>query len=528
RSGFTKTDNDHFQGIFNAEYEIVKGLKAKGVFGLDLSPNHRLIRRFYVPIYDLSGSDTPINASASNNYSIEDYNGKAVALNNQFLLDFNRNFNKDHNVTALAGYSRESYRIEENEIRKQFVDPELGVPIDSTIVDVASYNTPEGTVERSLISWFGRVGYAYKDRYFAEASMRYDASSRFGRNNRWGFFPSVSLGWRASEENFMRTYKERVGELKIRGSYGALGNQSAPDYQSFTTYDIYNNQYGFNNNAVSGTGYTFGNPSIRWETSNTFNIGADAGFFQNKLNVSFDYFHKLTTGILLRPTVPGTLGGAVSFDNLGKMINQGWDLTINYRLNHNNDFNHTFGFNIGDSRNEVKSIEGDERIDKSDEIERITRVGLPYASYYGYKTDGYFRNQEEILSAAVPIGADLRPGDIRYVDRNEDGIIDDSDRFVLGNAFPRFTFGFTYNFAWKGFDLGMLWQGVGKREMAIRGESIEPFHSNYSFVIFQHQLDYWTPDNQDARYPRLTAPSTSSTANNYGKGSDLQIFNAAY
>ncbi|SOD15346.1 SusC/RagA family TonB-linked outer membrane protein [Pedobacter xixiisoli] len=527
QGGFTKTDNDHFQGIVNGEYEIIKGLKAKAIFGLDLNPDHRLIRRFFVPIYDLSGSDTPINASTSNNYSIEDYNGKATYLNSQFLLDFNRTFNKDHNITALAGYSNESYRQQRNEIKKQFVDPELGVPIETTIIDVSSYNTPGGTTERALASVFGRLGYIYKDRYFAEVSMRYDGSSKFAKEERWGFFPSVSLGWRASEESFMKAYKERVGDLKIRGSYGTLGNQSADDYQTYTTYTVYNNQYGFNNVAGSGTGYTFGNPNLRWETSKTFNIGADAGFFKNKLNVSFDYFHKLTSGILLTPLVPGTLGGAVANANIGSMKNQGWDLSINYRLKHS-DFNHTFGFNLGDSRNEVTEFEGFERIDKSDEIERITRVGLPYASYYGYKMDGYFRNQEEILSAAIPIGADLQPGDIRYVDRNGDGVINDSDRFVLGHAFPRFTFGFNYNFEWKGFDIGMLWQGVGKREMALRGESIEPFHGNYSFVIFQHQLDYWTPDNQEARYPRLTAPSTSSTTNNYGKGSDLQIFNAAY
>ncbi len=527
KSGFTKNDNDHFQGILNGELEVIKGLKARAIFGLDLNPDHRLIRRFYVPIYDLSGSDTPINVNDANNYSIEDYNGKSTALNSQFLLDFDRTFDKVHNIKALAGYSNESYRQQRNEIKKNFVDPGLGVPIDSTIIDKSSYNTPGGTTERALVSWFGRLGYAYKDRYFAEVSMRYDGSSKFASDERWGFFPSVSLGWRASEENFMNAYREHVGNLKIRASYGTLGNQSANDYQTYTTYSIYNNTYGFNNVAGSGTGYTFGNPGLRWETSNTFNIGADADFFESKLNVSFDYFRKLTSGILLTPLVPGTLGGAVSNANIGSMLNQGWDLTINYRLKRR-DFNHTFGFNLGDSRNEVTEFEGYERIDKADEIERITRVGLPYASYYGYKTNGYFRNDEDIMSSAIPIGASLQPGDVKYVDRNGDGVINDSDRFVLGSAFPRYTFGITYNVEWKGFDLGLLLQGVGKRDMALRGESIEPFHGNYSFVIFQHQLDYWTPNNQDARFPRLTAPSTPSTANNYGKGSDLQIFNAAY
>ncbi|WP_221412541.1 TonB-dependent receptor [Dysgonomonas sp. ZJ709] len=525
--GYIKTDNDHFQGSLNGEFEIINGLRAKGLVGFELRPEHRLIRRFYWPIYGLDGGDTPVNANSSKDYHIEDYNGKSTVLNLQAMLDYNRTFGKVHNITALAGFSNESYRQQRNEIKKQYVDPVLGIPIEGTIIDPSSYNTVGGTTERSIYSWFGRAGYNYNEKYYAEASFRYDGSSKFTKSNRWGFFPSMSLGWRASEESFLNYWKENIGDFKIRGSYGELGNQDIDDYQTFTTYVIYQNQYGFNNTATPGTGYTFGNPDLKWETTASFNIGADFTFLNNSLTASVDYFHKTTRDILLTPQTPMVVGGAVPKANRGEMKNQGWEVTLNYYLSHSG-FNHAFGFNIGDSWNEITKFEGYQQIDKSDEIERIIRVGLPLYSYYGYKTDGLFQNEEEIKNSALPVGVLAQPGDIKYVDRNGDGIIDDQDRFVLGNAFPRYTFGFNYDVSWKGLDFNMLWQGVGKRDMAVRGELFEPFHGSYAFLMFEHQLDYWTPANTDARWPRLTAPSTSSTTNNYGKGSDFQLQNAAY
>ncbi|MBO9203705.1 MULTISPECIES: SusC/RagA family TonB-linked outer membrane protein [Niastella] len=525
--GYTKTTNDNFQGSLNGELKLFDGLKAKGLVGLDVRPENRLIRRFYWPVYSLSGGETPVNQNASKDYHIEDYNGNSTLLNVQAMLEYNKTIAGFHNISALAGFSNESYRQKRQEIRKRYVDPVLAIPIDGTIIDPDSYNTVGGTTERSIYSYFGRVGYAFADKYYAEGSFRYDGSSKFARNNRWGFFPSVSLGWRISNEHFLDFWKNNIGDLKIRGTYGRLGNQNVDDYQTFTTYDVYINQYGFNNVGVPGTGYTFGNPELKWETTSSYNLGADATFLKGSLKVGFDYFHKTTEGILLEPQTPMVLGGAVPKANLGEMKNQGWEITIDYSLHHN-DFTHTFGLNIADSWNEVTKFEGNEQISKADEIERIIRVGLPLYSYYGYKTDGLFQNDDDVKSSALPVGVSPKPGDVKYKDRNGDGIINDNDRYVLGHAFPRLTFGFNYLVQWKGLELSMLWQGVGKRDMALRGETIEPFHGGYSFVMFEHQLDYWTPANPDARWPRLTAPGTASTINNYGKGSDFNVFNGAY
>ena len=160
---------------------------------------------------------------------------------------------------------------------------------------------------------------------------------------------------------------------------------------------------------------------------------------------------------------------------------------------------------------------------------KIIREGEALGSYFGYKTDGLFQSYNEIADSALPVGAAVHPGDVKYVDTDHNGVIDDKDRVILGNAFPRYTFGFTYTLEYKGFDFGVMLQGVGKRDMYVRGELIEPFHSNYSYCIYQHQLDFWTPTNPDARWPRLVAPGSPSSTNNWSKArTDIYLLDGAY
>ncbi len=524
--GYQKKDEDNFIGSLNGELKVAKGLTAKGIIGLDLSANHRYIRSLEVPFYASETATVP-NSFANRTRNTEDYNEKKYILNTQFLLDFNRTFANKHNVTGLLGVSNESYTRQANEIKWKYTDRDLGLPESDTEIDPSSYNTPAQTQERSIYSVFGRAGYSYFDKYYGEVSFRYDGSSKFAQDYRWGFFPSFSAGWRLSEENFMAGYKDRVGDLKIRGSYGVLGNQNVDDYSYFTTYTVYTNTYGFNNSAVSGTGFDFGNAELQWEQSANFNIGTDATFFKNRLSVSFDYFNKLTSQILLKPVVPTVFGGGVAKENAGEMRNRGWELTLNYRAK-TGDFKHNVTLNVADSKNKVVDFGGNEQIDSNDQMLKIIREGEALGSYFGYQVDGYFNNYEEIANAALPVGATVQPGDVRYKDIYKDGVIDEKDRTVIGNAFPRYTFGLTYDLSWKGFDFGMLIQGVGKRDMFLRGELVEPFHSNYSYVIYTHQLDFWTPVNTDARWPRLSAPGSASNTNNYQKSSDIYLFNAAY
>lgn len=530
-AGFNKYDTDYINGSIAGEFKIFDGLTAKALIGLDHYANHRYSRELEVRYYSSPEATQPsIIQNVGGRTS--DWNEKASTINSQFLLDYAQTFNESHQVNALLGVSNEAYSRFSNEIWMKYVDPKLGIPTSETAIagNMGGNTTAMGTSLSNIASLFGRVSYSFRDKYYGEVSFRYDGSSKFARDNRWGFFPSLSAGWRVSEESFMDNYRSQVGDFKIRGSYGILGNQNIGDYNFLTVYDTYKDTYAFNGVSVSGTGFRLGNPLITWEQSANFNVGFDATFLKNKLFASFDFFNKVTSGILLSPVTPSVLGTAVGMQNSGEMQNRGWELTLGYNLK-SGDFKHAISLNLADSKNKVLLFTGFEEIHSSDNKSDIIRVGAPFASYYGYRTDGYFSSYADIQNSALPVGLDasqLAPGDVKYKDINDDGVIDNKDRQILGNAFPRYTFGATYNLDWKGFDLSVLVQGVGKRTMYLRGELIEPFHSNYAYTMYQHQMDYWTPTNTDARWPRLALAGSTSTVNNYGYSSEIGVFNAAY
>jgi TonB-linked SusC/RagA family outer membrane protein len=527
--GYENSDQDNIIGSLSPEFKIIKGLKLKGLLGLDLTQFHRFRRFMKVPLYASGDADQPSNWITPD-ATTDDYNEKRYTLSTQAMLDFDRTFNSIHHVTALLGASNESYTRQASQAGWKYTDPDLGLPVskEGQSVDTDVSTTNANTDQTSITSLFGRAGYSYMDKYYGDLAFRYDGSSKFNKDHRWGFFPSVSAGWRLSEENFMESYKDRVGDLKIRGSYGILGNQNVVNYSYQTTYQMYTNTYVFNNVAVPGTGYNYGNPLLSWEKSTTANLGLDATFLKNKLYVALDWFNKNTSGILLDPVVPSAFGSNAAKQNLGKMQNRGWEATITYQIK-SGDFKHNISLNIADSKNKVTDFGGKEKISQGDQMYNIIRKGEALGSYYGYKVAGYFQSYDEIANSALPTGAVVQPGDVKYADTDHNGVIDDKDRVVLGNGFPRYTFGFTYNLTYKGFDLGMLLQGVGKRDQWIRGELIEPFHSNYSYAIYQHQLDFWTPTNPDAQWPRLVAPGSASSTNNWGKAGDgIYVLDGAY
>lgn len=522
--GRNKYRNNYINTNVSAEMKIIDGLKLKGVFGADIMNDTRFTRNHAVAYYSSEEATEPRPIKKENNKT-SNWNSNAYLINTQLLLDYNKTFGK-HTVNGLVGLTNESYTQSSNEIEKKYVDPDLGIATDETTSEpgnITGKTSVDDSNRTSITSFLGRAGYSYADRYYAEFSFRYDGASKFHKDYRWGFFPSVSLGWRPTEESFMEFYKEKIGDLKLRASYGILGSQAIGTYDRFTVYDVYDNSYAYNNKTVSGAGFKLGLENLTWEKNQTFNIGVDASFLQNSLTVTFDYFHKRTNDILMKPLISSVFGTEMPMANIGKMQNQGWDLSVNYRLK-TGAFTHNFNFNLGDSWNKVLEFPGDEQITQVEELSRIIRVGVPLNSYYGYKMAGFFQSYDEIEASAIPVGAKVQPGDIKFVDRNDDGIIDSKDKFILGNAFPRYTFGFTYGLNWKGIDFSMFWQGVGKRDMMLRGELIEPYHANYSYTIYKHQLDFWTPTNTEARWPRLAAPGSDSNRNNYGNGNGSDLF----
>jgi TonB-dependent starch-binding outer membrane protein SusC len=528
QGGFRKYNDDEIFGNFSAEYPITSDLKIRGVFGGTIRANHMFGRRFQVNFKPggVYGDDR----------EVRDENYKSIFTNLQLIIEYDKQV-KDHYIKVLAGAANESFESKLTRVVKTLTDPSLGVPTTGTIINPnangGTINSNQGTLETSINSLFGRAGYSYKDRYFAELNFRYDGSSKFAKENRWGFFPSASAAWIVTEEFFMETYRDKIGSLKLRASYGILGNQNISagnPYQYQTTYFNYANAYGFNNTVVGGAGYLLGNPDLTWEKAATFNIGIDAAFLNRKLEVSVDYFAKTTSDILYRRSdVPQLFGAGFPDYNVAEVKNKGWEIKASYNWP-GKVVSQVISINLADNLNELVALTSGatEYIERKEEFELVRRIGQPITVYQGYKRDGYFQTLDDINKAPKFAGSTVVPGDIRFVDRNGDGVIDDQDKFILGNPFPRYTFGFTYSLQAKGFDLVLFIQGVGKRDAMIRGEQVEPFHFGYGGTMYTHQTDYWTPSNPNAKYPRLAEAGSPSNTNNYRTGSDLFLFDASY
>ncbi|CCH00172.1 hypothetical protein FAES_2163 [Fibrella aestuarina BUZ 2] len=520
QGGYRQYDNDNVYGNVSAEWEVFNGFKLRGIFGGELNANHQY--QFQRAINYL-----PYVGGTDNIASVKDENYKSLFTNVQLLASYEKSIGK-HSFNGLVGLSNEGFTSQASGLFKRDVDNDLGTDISRTIIQPVSYNSNQRTSQNALSSVFGRVNYTFADRYIAEVNFRYDGSSRFAKANRWGFFPSAALAWRITEEAFANNFRDRFGDWKLRASYGVLGNQNVGDFQYQSTYFNFANAYAFNNAGVAGTGLTLANPNITWERAQTFNLGLDASVWRNRVTFSFDYFDKLTKDILINPSVPGLYGGSVPNYNAAQVRNQGWEVAATLRHT-TGDVRHNLTLNLADSRNRVVAVDGKTDVSYIGELATILREGLPVRSYFGYQSNGYFQTLEQLGAGPTPTfvsPGDLRPGDVRYVDQNGDGRIDEADRVVLGNPFPRYTYGVTYNVAWRGFDVNIFVQGVGQRSLFLRGEAVEPFHGPYQDAIFKHQTDYWTPTNPDAAYPRLTLGGASR--NNWGVGSDRFLQDAAY
>lgn len=312
--GINKNDHEYLTGTFTADFEIIKGLKARAVLGGEVRHEHRFTsHKTYQYVVDNGAEHSDIStASTGGNTKREadDWTKKVTFVTAQLMLDYNRTFKEKHNVTGLFGWSDESEIGYDITAARQGMNS-IDQPGDGSIATEGTKLSSQSKYRRALQSFFGRAGYSYDDRYYFEFTARYDMSSKFLKERNGAFFPSVSLGWRMSQENFMQTYRDRVGDLKLRASYGLNGNQQdVGDYDFMTTYGTWANAYGFNGVPVQGLMFTMGNELLTWETAKTFNIGVDATFFKNTLSVNFDYFYKRTEDILLSPIVPGTFGAS--------------------------------------------------------------------------------------------------------------------------------------------------------------------------------------------------------------------------
>ncbi|MBA4166900.1 MAG: TonB-dependent receptor [Chitinophagaceae bacterium] len=530
QGGSHRANNDEVTGNFSAEYVISPAFKLRGIFGGTVNSNTEFQRQIYLqfPAGDYG-----------KNRQVWDRDYKSLFTNTQILAEYNKAFGKSQ-LNVLFGGTNESFISQKSGVQKQLTDSTLGIPTTGTLVDPGttdgSFNSLTNTTETSLNSLLARVQYSFNDKYFLEGNFRYDGSSNFPKNGRWGFFPSIGAKWRATEENFLSGYRNRVGDLMLRATYGILGNQSVDPYQYYGTYstgtNVYNvnNIYGFNNSSVSGASHNIGNQDLTWEKAATLNLGLDATFFQRRLGFTFEYYTKTTSDILQnREDVVALFGSALPTFNISKVRSTGWEAKVTYQAK-GKLFTHNFAFNIADNQNKLLALSGNvqEYEFKREEFWFVRRVGLPITVYRGYQTNGLYQTEDELTK--YPKFGNTQPGlgDLKFKDQNGDGVIDSKDRVILGNPFPRYTFGFTYDVSFKGFDVAAFIQGVGKRDQLIRGELVEAYHYGFSGTMYEHQKDFWTPDNTGAKYPRIAENGSHSNDINYKIGSDIYLRNAAY
>lgn len=480
-----------------AQIELFKGLKYK----LNLTPDFSFERyKNYLNKYDFGLATNSITQLTE-----RQRRRRNILVEN--LLTFDRTFG-EHKISALAGYTYQDSRFRHIQAYGE------GLPQGLEEIDAATTNrSNEGNSWRSVLtSILGRVFYSYQNKYLFTATIRRDGSSKFGKNNRYGYFPSFSLGWNVAEEKFMENVLW-LDQLKLRGGYGVLGNQEIDNYQYSSTITTGINYPDGNGGLLQGAfPKNFANPDIKWEETAMTNVGIDFMAFNNRLSLTADYYVKNTKDILLTVPIPISSGGANDpIRNAGKIRNNGFEFNlgwmdqpnpdISYGINLIGSFNKNKVIAMGSESGSIKGGSTNQNITTSE-----TKAGYPIGGYWLISTAGYFNSQEEVDAYAKDgkkIQPAAEPGDIKFVDANNDGVINDDDRVFQGSPFPDFTFALNGNMRYKNFDLSIGLQGVlGNKIYNATRQTLEDVTKGSNFLA--SCLDYWTPENKNASHPRLT------------------------
>lgn len=488
-----------FGNLF-AEYKFLDNLIFRTNVGTDFLFQDETVfkQRLSAAIYD------PTSLSRGN---VAD---RTLIWNN--TLDYNvylDNANRHHQVNVLIGMEAISNRVDYlgASARNFFrFDPNFRYIDNSLTEEIGDIDASGLATEWGLFSLFGQAGYNYRNRYIINASVRRDGSSRFGKKNRYGTFPAASVAWNISNEPFFNL--PVVSHLKVRASWGQLGNQEIGIYPFSSLVSTGNNVYVFGGQIATGTQLQeSGNENIRWETTTQTDFGLELNLWEDKLSLQADYYNKLTEDVLVRVPLPQSAGDfAPPYVNAGTVRNRGFEFGLTYR-NKMGQLGYSISANIATVHNEVVSLAGTEPLlggfGLSDGPITRTEPGYAMGSFYLYQMEGIFQSQEEIDAAPFQSN-DTRPGDIRFADLNGDNIIDSKDRAHLGNPFPDFTYGANLQLSYKGFDLTMLLQGV-------QGNDVYFLYGNFAyetqlrgFNSYADILDRWTPTNTETDIPRVS------------------------
>lgn len=495
-----------------AEYRLAEGLTAKVSLGADIANNKQ---NRYIP--------SDIYQGANSNPTGKAYVGSKFVVNwlNENTLSYTRNFGGNHSFNAVAGFTQQGYSNETAVAGSQAFITDL-----LTYNDLGSgsiYTQPEsGAAQWALTSYLARVNYSYNRKYFLTVSGRADGSSRFGKDNKWGYFPSAAVAWNVTRENFFPVTPV-ISNLKVRLSAGITGNQEIGQYQSLATLN--SSTYFFSDQIYIGFAPNrIANPDLGWETTAQYDGGIDLSLFHNRLNVVFDVYYKKTTDLLLNVPLPYTTGQSSSLQNYGSVQNKGVELSLNSDILDRGNFLWNSQLVFSANRNKVLSLGDDAGYIISGAS--IVKVGEPLGSFYGYLTNGLFQTGDDIASLPTINPANTFPGDRRYVDLNGDGKITQADdRAVIGSAQPRFLGGFTNNFSYHNIDLSIFFQGsYGNRIFNVNRQELESLSGQQNASVTA--LDRWTPENPSNLIHRpYEDPSTVNTDRYVEDASFLRLKN---
>ena len=513
---------DNLIGSLAMEYELLEGLKVKLNTGITYN---KTLDYTFLPTFFISNQIGANQATPE----LREFTNEATRTLVEGTLNYDKSFN-DHNLSALFGITRQNTNLQSggsittgfpsNDIR------EIGAASTISRLTGAEYIS-------TLSSMFGRLNYNFANKYFFSGTFRRDGSSRFAEDKRYGVFPSVALGWTISKENFLKD-NEVLSNLKLRASYGELGSQEISDYAYIPVLNI-------NSDAVFGTGQSrvpgvsqtvFANPNLVWETTKSTNVGLDLGFMNNRISLTMDYFDKTSEDILVSLQIPPSSGTTVPVaQNAASIQNSGFELAGTYKGG-SGDFTFNVTPNITFLHNEVLAlgeniapITGGEFLGT-----RATRtaVGDEVASFYGYQVIGIYQNQAEIDSDGAMADANAAPGDFRYADIDGDNELTTDDQKVLGSYMPEYEYGIAMDFAYKNFDMNLIFNGVAGVEVWNFGKRKNLLDLNSNMT--REALNYWRPDNTDTDIPRIgggannTRPSSFQVENgDYFRLRNLQI-----
>jgi len=545
QGGGKNTIKNRVNNNYVLSYEPIKGLVFEANYGF-YSLNTSSTRFIPVTLMQSDLNEAAGGTISSNRAELNEQRIETFFQNFQAIGKWDKTINKNHKLNLLVGFSLE------DQMNNGISTTVNGFVTNVPILDFGENpQNPLGTkTQRRSLSYFSRINYNYKERYLFEANVRYDGSSRFLQGNRWGMFPSASAGWRVSEEEFFKAAKKSVTNLKLRTSYGILGNENI-----YTNYAGYNQlksdqNYSFENQVYNALRlYSFADKNTTWEKTSQFNVGVDMTFF-SKLNATVEYYRKNTYDILAKVQVSHLVGAdLLPYQNIGEMKNEGWEISTSYNDKIGKDFRFSVGANISGVNNELLKLKNTSQDYVFNDVSSsmfdgynmiITKVGNPYGSYFGYEVDRIYQvddfNWQNSNDPTIPHGQRQyvlksgfatqsegpRPGDLMFKDLSPDGIINDQDRTIIGKQIPDLMYSFNMAASWKSVSLSFFFQGVQGVDTYTGGYLVSPFY-NSAPLLDTWLTNRWTFENPSDKYQRVYLDKTKQKI-----VSDYYITDASY